>query len=1707
MESAGCPPDVLDEFALAVEAALMSGRLAEAAGRLEALPPPEGWRHPRAQVQASRIIGWLGGPRRRLALLSRAWRESRGRDLEILLPRLFHLEALRGPLAALEFVWQHTLPETASAMVRANWLAAHSGLQAQFRDGEQAEQLWAQALAVAEPDAWRWVDRSRALVALDRLEEAVEAVQSARALSPDYAPAVMQAAGLQTLIGEDEAALALLAEAYARAPYASYLEMRAAVLLELDRPREALEAIERLPAESPYLERAEREGRTRQRSYAHYRLGEWEAAAQAASEAGHEWHTRFADRLRVAPPAAGHRLVWPVAYLRQRVRTCGPATMAGLLRYFGRPVAQDEIARQIWYEGTFDVDERRWAEAAGCVVREFRLDSASGRALLAAGIPFALSTRQAGSAHLQAVIGFDTFRESWILRDPYDRGFTEVMAAEFLQRQAAHGPRAMALVPVEREELVAKLRAADLSEAAAYDAIYRLRLALQRHERTEAGREAEALEVAEPGSRLAWQARRELAAYDGAEAEELAAVEALLRQFPDDGTLRVAKLGLLLQLAREPEAAAWVEVCGAERWSESKDVSGLVIFWRRKAEELAADARQHVEARRWQRLLLRFQPLEERVLQAYGELLWTAGQREESVRLLRLAACRSGAGEGTWRALFAALRVLGREPEMLTLLEARFARLGDASADPALTLAWARRERGELAAADAVLEAGLARRPDDGVLLLHMAETCARDGRIERARELLERAREKSRPADWLRGAAQVAGCAGALTEALGHWRALVQIQPLAASAQEAVARLLAETDPAGPPVALAWLDEQVRRFPHSLPLLSCRYEWHRGHSPADVAEAALRDLLAAHPRNAWAWRELALLLAHGTRGAEALAAAEQAAEIEPHFAASALVRSSVLLALGRPAEAAEAARRAVRLNVEHPTALRSLLECVAREQMAETLEWLGERVLAESRGGDAVLAFREAALPHWSPERLLEFARQAQARRPELWQSWLVLAQQQAALGKPAEARALLRQATERFDRNPRLWVELAEVEQELGETAAQIESLRRSLALSPHYAYASRVLCLTLLAQGRSEEARAVLEQAIALAPLDPQNLLVRSNFEWGAGATDATIASLERALQLEPGLDAAWSQLTECSRRLGVPHDQRVARALAEARPGETRSWLLLAEVLRAPGERTEALAALERALALSPRSQVGHDHKVRLLAEDGRFDEALAAAAPTVFGPTTPLPLRGRAAWVRAQRGDLAGARQAMQALVEEDPGYHWGWERLAEWAERMGDHAAVQAAAAQLARLEGDEPMALAYRADARLAQGDRAGAKEDLRQALRLRPSYDWALLRLQELEVEDGALEAAAALQEQLGQLRGGDDFRTLVGAIRLGCARGDFPAVEAVFRTLVRQPAAATVPIGPAVRMIVERWGAKQAGQLCADGCRLEGVHPGCAAAWAEVRWRNAPLTAQFEIGPLTRTALGTDILAESLRGLGERRSRVHLWLLTQRFRQQLESGTETWGQAVYALVHTGAPRAALRWAEGWRRYPNAEPWMLYNAALAYRLVGRGAPEIHEAALARVADRSTAEHWRWLAFERALARKPAAAQEAQQEWQQRRPEEARDEMQDEYTRLLLAAWSAVPAEAGNVHKDVFSRILRLHEGYCVRADWDLAQALAGWRALTVLAQASGRPWLRLRARWAKPIRAFSGKLWTGALLLPLLLLLLQALRAWQGW
>lgn len=1485
------------------------------------------WQGTEARLLAGRLATLLGAPKLARRLQLRAWRDDR-LHAEAIYYYTRQLWEWRSPWRAWVFARQFDELPQADAQLQSDWLGLRAGLLGVLRDFDAADELIARAERLAPESAWVWVEKASLLEMEDRYTEALAAARRALELRPWYRPAVQSVAHLLSLLDREMEARDLLSAAAQQIECAAIVAQLAQLQIDLEDFAAARANFECAVELSPLLEAEGLDWYNGRRSDAAYLCGDFDAAAELAGRSEQPFFKTVAERIRQRTPEQ-KRVLLPVGFIRQHHVTCAPATLSTISRFWQMPAEHLSIAEQICYGGTTDHSERKWAEQNGWVAREFRANLDDAKKLLDRGVPFTLATVEVASAHLQAIVGYDERRGTLMLRDPYLRGLGEALGEELFQHYRSTGPRGMALVPQEKAALLADL---DLAEGQLYDQMHAIQYALFHHRRDDAFAVWQTMAHAEAEHRLTLYARLALAWYDEDYEQVLAQVEKLLALFPDDANLKLQKVSVLRTLARRSERVNYLKTICEDEKSDP-------LFWQQYAQELGEDARAHPQVARLLHRSMRARPLEASNYYQLANLRWAQREFVEAVALYRFAACLKDTNEQFVQAYFVASRHLRQTQEALRFLQQRFQRFGKRSGLPARTLAWAYEQTGQSSKALEVLQAGLALRAEDGDLMLYAADVGARHGNFELAAHLIEQAKGRAPRGLLLRAAAVMAIYRSELKEALRLWRQVVEAEPLALDANRNVAQLLAETE--GREQAIAFLRAVTARFPHSLPLHQLLVEWLR--DDAVEAEQALRHIIVVEPTNAWARRELAYKLCQQQRYEEALEEAVLGRALEPDNPFGQCVIGSVQAELGNFPLARQAFSEAIKLSVDTEYAIGELvINSHTSEERRAALEFIRQELMRQVTFGDGLLAYRQVACGTLDAEEILQLLEAALAARPDLWHAWSAVTHQLIDMQRLDEALRMAQQMTERFPLTPRVWIDLAYVHQVMLNEPGVIEALQHARRINPAWGVATQQLTEAYQRAGEFAQARELMEQAIAYAPLDYTNYGYLADVLWHQGEREQAIARVKHALTLEPDYEWGWRTLRDWAQRLNKPElALELARELAAKKPGQARLQLMLAQ---AEGQTTdERLAAVERAIQLNPRLTEAHILRAKLLSLLMRFDEARAACRPEVFGDHLPPDLRCAEARVAADRGDLAAAIKQLEELVQDEPNYYPAWSLLADWQRTLQAKDEYLKAARAMVRLAPHRALPLGYLADAQLLNDDVAGAKETLRRALNLDPSYEFAGTALFDLQLKaydlDGAAETLHILRQQVG------GSAATVRELQLAGKRKDFAQARELFRQLCLTDDADGSYLAQAVQADMPGDWDVTIDEVLEELMPLPQANSAVGAIWVERQeqlraWSaiRRRLDALPERNELWRRAVSVylDALAKA-----KEKHRARQFIAAHR--AELWDDLALWGHVGYVLLSLGDRNDTIRWLSDWPNRDGVEPWVLWNLTLALRAAGR--------------------------------------------------------------------------------------------------------------------------------------------------------------------
>ncbi len=1445
--------------------------------------PLREWTNTPARLLGGRLAIQLGGSKLGRWLHLKAYRATPTHPEATYYHARFKLERF-GPWNCWRFMrsipdadWNDAAPE-----VRADWYGLHAFVCARLRDFDRAERWLTKAESITHDRAWISVERAAVYEFAERWDDALAAARKALELVPDFRPGVQAEAHILQMLGKDKEALDRIVESSARIQSGIVVVQLAAMQMERRLYHDAQKSYERYRELSPLLEKETLEWLSARRADVAYFTGNIPEAIPEAVAANDDFYKEFAERLNTttSTQTIRHDLEGPVAF-QEGPRT--PITaLESLAKFYGFPAPVLADLTIYPTDGLPDSRDRMWAEKNGYFCKEFVMTPETAFTLVEKKLPFMFTMVDANYTHSQLVVGCDRVRHSLWLADPNGGRSTEAPLRVIAERYTNVGPRGLLILPQDQAHLAEGI---EFPNATEYDELHKVQTALYNHDRAKAVEAEGTLKSQFPDSRITRIARLAVARYDSNSILIKEALNALLEQQPDDVNYLLSKASVLRELNHREERRALAE-------KEISKFNFEPIFAQHFAQSISNDPTRLPEGIHAMLKGIRFRSHAAVGYYTLGNLLWENRDYQEAIDAHRFAACLEDRDETFAESYFRAARAMRQINEAMRFLETRYQRTKGKVAAPARALYYSLSEQERMDEAFEALEAVYATPPEPanrsevGDVILFHAEMKTNYESPAEGFEILEKAKDLASRGQWLRSAARVCLIAGELAQARKYWEELQTIEPLAVDVHRNLAR--AYSDIEGREAAVKWVQEMGDRFPNFHPLQQFHAELLRsepilpGEPPR--SEPVVRRMIANAPNDAWALREYALSLAAVNRIDEGFEHVEIAKQVEPFSPSNYYTLGHLYHRSDRYEDARDTYQEAIRQSVDNDVAIVELFNIARdKDEKKEAVEFIADEFRKQKFFGDGLLTFKDQCNQNpdaIEPEDLMPIIQEIYDDHQDIWQAWSVLIQQLVAVERMDEAREMAKEAVERFPLTSRVWLDLAEVYNRTDDKDSQIEALRETLKTAPGWSYAARELAIALAGNDQKGEAVVVLEQAIARAPLDPVNHAELAEHLWKNAEADAALDRLRVALMLDPGFDWAWRHLSMWADTSDQPERAvEVARAVARNRPGDPRAWVALSRFLNRTEYAEEAIEALEKAIELNPRNVEAYDLRSERLAELGRFDEAKASANPEVFADDPPLLLQGRSAWVEARRGNLPQACREMQALVNVEPGYFWGWQQLAEWYNELNRPVEYLDAAEKLVGLRPDNPYALATRGDARLQNDDRERAKIDLQEALNIDPGYSYPGLVLFDAHLQDDEFAQARTvlirLEESVNEQ--GRAF-ILARYAQLAAKSGDFESAAGHLREVCLFQSDRTWPIKASYDAMIEAGWRKEADKILQEVLETaEEFHPWVLIAWleSEAGDKAEPETTLKILERVNRihprNAQGFDVLAEMLTKLG--------------------------------------------------------------------------------------------------------------------------------------------------------------------------------------------------------------------------------------------
>jgi len=293
-------------------------------------------------------------------------------------------------------------------------------------------------------------------------------------------------------------------------------------------------------------------------------------------------------------------------------------------------------------------------------------------------------------------------------------------------------------------------------------------------------------------------------------------------------------------------------------------------------------------------------------------------------------------------------------------------------------------------------------------------------------------------------------------------------------------------------------------------------------------------------------------------------------------------------------------------------------------------------------------------------------------------------------------------------------------------------LENLQKALAARPDLWHAWSAVVRQLQAMSRFDEAHELARREAERFSVVPGSWLDLASVCRARGDDDAEIAALEHALEINPTWTEALRMVCQAHERRG-DFEQARTFALQAVRRAPSDAVLLgyLADLHWRADEQSEALAALERAVALEP----GYDWGWRRLGELGRAVGEPDRAANAARALAERAPLQARSWMIVAETLDgpetLDERLQAVDRALDLNPPLVTAHVLRSRLFIEKGDFEAA-AAATRPECFDDALPAQLGLqRAEVLDAQGDRAAAIAEVERLVAEHPDFRSGWIKL----------------------------------------------------------------------------------------------------------------------------------------------------------------------------------------------------------------------------------------------------------------------------------------------------------------------------------------------------------------------------------------
>ncbi len=321
------------------------------------------------------------------------------------------------------------------------------------------------------------------------------------------------------------------------------------------------------------------------------------------------------------------------------------------------------------------------------------------------------------------------------------------------------------------------------------------------------------------------------------------------------------------------------------------------------------------------------------------------------------------------------------------------------------------------------------------------------------------------------------------------------------------------------------------------------------------------------------------------------------------------------------------------------------------------------------------------------------------------------------------------------------------------------------------------------------RRKDVLALVESELLTQPAVGDGFLTYREVARAVLTPDELLASLQEAHRKRRDLWQVWCVLSEHLADMGrMDEALAIARGATQRFPWLPRVWLELSRVHQRRLETEEQISALTRCRELNPDWPESVLALSAALERQGRRDEAVRILEVAIARTPLEASLRSELANLQGRAGDAHRAIATLSEALEVYPDFEPAWEQLGRWSREGGDTRIPIEKARQLAEARPGENAPWLRLAQLQVSAGHLEAALESLDRAISTDPrasdAHDLRAYTLAQLRRYRDA-EAACA-----PPVFGDAPPRTLRGrAAWVDASRGDYTAAIARMARLLDQ------------------------------------------------------------------------------------------------------------------------------------------------------------------------------------------------------------------------------------------------------------------------------------------------------------------------------